>query len=821
MAIRDKLNKLIGLGAGPGKGSFRYDPANFNKRLLPSDFAASKSTPYSDVMVNRFAKTNLDTVSDRWERFQDPTILGFKIFFDFVTEDSHLLLGPVYPEATVVPTIKPDTRPSTAGANDAGMSPVMGLPQQQQGVWNNPGTPPPEDPNKDKGNVKVEQVDITTAPPNSALRYLLLIGDAERAGYLLSFQKLLQKMSSEAPWFFQSIEGLEDAWKHGYGDEFRASLPKERQLIINTLDETVDLRITALMDLYRKACFDWPNRREIVPRNLRRFNVNIYIYEARSINYYGDPGNPAKQTTLEDSKNPYLTTVTTQNKGEFDKVFGSIDYQGPAPRIEMVNDNISRVMFNFSLCEWNPDESTGIFSGLSNKELGVKSQKLVFTYRNVIEQNRYNIFHNKLVTDSFIGILDELALDNKDYINMARLDPDPEKGILGGLLESAGKFVQGKMESVVNFLFGNGEDKIGRAYPPTLLEKMLDKLGLGDSPAAIAVAQRALKELEQSTFVNKLQALFMGNVYGIDGGFQFAKVLQQAGSVNGILDAVGVDGANQRVTGNPSLKLDDLSPKASDTAPGIYDASMTNDDGKDSSGYNSNLTGGIGTEMTNRRISKLEGQSVFQDATSSPSLTNDNGNDASGANSEGTIATRQITPIEGKSVFADNADSPSITNDNGLDSTQAGTVTFNDFTSTDGTVNVSFSTAKDSKPSTDQEIGNSSASLTNDNGSDANQIGKIVFNDFDTSDSLANAKGSNPATDQAIGNDSASAANDNGPDAKDTKPGQDNASLSNNKGSNPATDQAIGNDSASAANDNGPDAKDTKPGQDDASLSNI
>ena len=40
------------------------------------------------------------------------------------------------------------------------------------------------------------------------------------------------------------------------------------------------------MDLYRKACYDWKYRREVVPVNLRQFKMSVYVYEAR---YIGSP----------------------------------------------------------------------------------------------------------------------------------------------------------------------------------------------------------------------------------------------------------------------------------------------------------------------------------------------------------------------------------------------------------------------------------------------------------------------------------------------------------------------------------------------------
>lgn len=321
---------------------------------------------YTDSTINTFKKTNMYYESDPLIRYQDPAYIGFKLFFLFDQPNAGLL--------------------------------------------------------------------STKSLKNTAMGYLEKIGDTERMDYLKSFVDLLQKINQVTPWFFQQIDGLDEAWKHMYQEKEYKPILSDRKIIINCLDESIDLRMTALMDLYRKACFDWPNRREVVPKNLRRFKVRIYCYEGRSLNRWGLPWSPAA-LGLKGAVEAAVPPILKQGKMEMDKWFGKdensgfgLDKDGNADPLgaissmfsrkkDTINDNISRVMFDFNYCEWLPDESNTLFSSISNKEFGLKAQKIAFSYENVEEDNIFRFFHGKKVSDFIIQTLDGLSLDKPDFLN--------------------------------------------------------------------------------------------------------------------------------------------------------------------------------------------------------------------------------------------------------------------------------------------------------------------------------------------------------------------------------------------------------------------
>lgn len=93
-----------------------------------------------------------------------------------------------------------------------------------------------------------------------------------RALALQKFVKYLSFINCNAPWFFDKIDGLDKAIVslHDFN--------KEKQLTISCLEDAVDMRLTSLFHLYQYACYDEINMKEIIPENLRKFNMTIVLY---------------------------------------------------------------------------------------------------------------------------------------------------------------------------------------------------------------------------------------------------------------------------------------------------------------------------------------------------------------------------------------------------------------------------------------------------------------------------------------------------------------------------------------------------------------
>lgn len=114
---------------------------------------------------------------------------------------------------------------------------------------------------------------------NSAGKYLKLANNTygnskllERLIALKKFASILSRIQTHTPWFFKSVKGLDKASYTG------VDLGKEKSIELTTLADSVDLRLTTLFELYKFACFDDINNRELIPENLRKFEMCVLIY---------------------------------------------------------------------------------------------------------------------------------------------------------------------------------------------------------------------------------------------------------------------------------------------------------------------------------------------------------------------------------------------------------------------------------------------------------------------------------------------------------------------------------------------------------------
>lgn len=118
---------------------------------------------------------------------------------------------------------------------------------------------------------------------HSARQFLMNRGYDPQANGITMFSAILKYLTFDAPWYFQSIQGLDTLYEKATNQ--KASLKSEGvELMITTL-EAVDLRMNEIAGLYRNAIYDLKFRRERVPDNLRWFSVDIYIAEFRNLRF--------------------------------------------------------------------------------------------------------------------------------------------------------------------------------------------------------------------------------------------------------------------------------------------------------------------------------------------------------------------------------------------------------------------------------------------------------------------------------------------------------------------------------------------------------
>lgn len=121
---------------------------------------------------------------------------------------------------------------------------------------------------------------------NSAYNYLLRNDELERAEKLQQFIMLLSNISTYSPWYFSEIAGLDAILERPFkrADEYK--LEEEKQITIKCMPDSMDNRIATLVELYKDVAYSHIWHREVLPTNLRKFDMSIYIFDSSIVNLH-------------------------------------------------------------------------------------------------------------------------------------------------------------------------------------------------------------------------------------------------------------------------------------------------------------------------------------------------------------------------------------------------------------------------------------------------------------------------------------------------------------------------------------------------------
>lgn len=96
----------------------------------------------------------------------------------------------------------------------------------------------------------------------------------DRLTALERFTVMLSKINTETPWLIKKVQGLDSV----YNKKLEDNLAEERSIELVLQSESVDMKIINMLNLYKFACFDEINQKEIIPQNLRKFDMIICLY---------------------------------------------------------------------------------------------------------------------------------------------------------------------------------------------------------------------------------------------------------------------------------------------------------------------------------------------------------------------------------------------------------------------------------------------------------------------------------------------------------------------------------------------------------------
>ena len=224
---------------------------NFYSRLYNMGLAAGSSV--GDI--HRFRRVD----RDGFNRLDNPDVRFFKLLFYFHNNDMNVgdsRIGDFY-----------------SGGDCGLLAPT----------WNEPGIPRLMGSDEDVNSEQSTEYYMY----NTAWAYLMNNYELERANCLREFITLLSQISTESPWYFQEISGVDEALTR---EKFTIS-EERRKISIKCLNDPVDRRIERLLSLYRSIVWSHARKCEVLPANLRKFDMGLFIYSGavQGLNFFKVP----------------------------------------------------------------------------------------------------------------------------------------------------------------------------------------------------------------------------------------------------------------------------------------------------------------------------------------------------------------------------------------------------------------------------------------------------------------------------------------------------------------------------------------------------
>lgn len=333
-----------------------------------------KSFPNSYDMAKTFVQTSSSAAGggNGVTSLDDPTYLGFNIYFDR-------------------------------------MSPLF-----EGALEGSPAIPASDDPFALEGGGAGE---VGSHPSGeSAVGYLNNLGEVTRATYLKAFCQGLKEIESKRSYYFQTIEGLQEAFSKTVNMTPYGGSADGEGITVGLL-EAIDLKMSALFNLYKAACYDVKYRRNLIPVNLMYFTVRVEVVEIRKF----------KQVR---------------------NFINALNPLSPEPELsKFVNENFSKITFRFDECEWDASASGQVFANVTNVQdsgnIAISSMK--WSYGRVEIESQFAGYDSALV--------DTAPKQPKTYGDLAK---GAGKKLLDKAIQGAENLVQRKALSFVQGLkFGN------------------------------------------------------------------------------------------------------------------------------------------------------------------------------------------------------------------------------------------------------------------------------------------------------------------------------------------------------------------------------
>ena len=154
----------------------------------------------------------------------------------------------------------------------------------------------------------------------------MALGDHGRAALLHSFKDALRDIQENFPYYFKSISGIPSLTKVDPASGMRNA----ETAIELSCYEGLDLKITQLINQYRKICWDDVYQRWVLPDMMRYFGMRIYVSEIRMFHDWSRKSSFTGATSklfgkpLDDFSDPDTRNATARNEIKWAKIVNGV-----------------------------------------------------------------------------------------------------------------------------------------------------------------------------------------------------------------------------------------------------------------------------------------------------------------------------------------------------------------------------------------------------------------------------------------------------------------------------------------------------------------
>ena len=261
MAITDQILNIGEGGYGnilSSVGNIAGSAGSITKKIKSLNSKEMSVGAIRDLNTNGFLAQNSQFIPNFFTRaFDEPTYLSFRI--EFMFND---------PENTI----------RNAAYNNQGIIDSALMTSFYGSMYDYMPEPFLDDFPQQNGKGSQKATDTSVGILYSTENYLdFNLGDHGRAMILHNFKRALKDIQDNFPYYFTSISGIETLTTIEPEHGIRV---KNGEIVLECM-EGIDLRITQLLQMYRKIVWDDVYQRWALPDMMRYFGMRIYISEIR------------------------------------------------------------------------------------------------------------------------------------------------------------------------------------------------------------------------------------------------------------------------------------------------------------------------------------------------------------------------------------------------------------------------------------------------------------------------------------------------------------------------------------------------------------